>query len=1415
MAMAAPPDSPYALAMKDLPVEVIDALNELPEERPDELWPPPCWPGHFSKKSLLQLRDGSGISAQQPPYNFSVRYDLRPIAKQMGEKSAYLMLLDGETLRRIGRGSGIDTIAASRSWLARNALCSPPLLLARNCRGRLSGERIVQPEPHIYSNSEGVLLMLVVLTTDIKNHQQWEAACDLVHVRLSSPPIPCGLCGIAIPMRELAAHQEQGCPNVFTECPKCLAQVPLRDLVEHQRGNTAIECVSMCSAEMQTDEKEAQDRGTQCFVPQQVGAGVQTEFQFSAPENLRAEDPVPSLFPSAAIRWSAPSEGRGLCTEYRLTIMEFCGDEKDNHSQWSHVRVELLEVARLEQRCPVRGELRHVLEHLRPEAKYRLELQAQAPDGTLSPAAMVVLSTLSRLQGLESLPDDTKAGIEAEVVAPHQPTFQQFKDELIQMRAEALSLRDQSTQDGPGLKHRAGMDDVTRDVECQAFPTKLEDAACQADPEVIIYKDKAVGNNFPLIASTAVQCGFETTESSMQCEVRTADSTCQASYPPRSDTCHLLAEMELDAMASIHGSGEILRQTGASNLLHMLLVLLANTLALIGIILADLLPETMWPMLASVILLVLLNGLELAFFEIFPSSARVASKLRAWRKQHGHLNRSIWAAALWIGPDALNLFRAAIQPYGHRYSGINQQEQEKGGFGKSGTVAGDAEAGTRQARELRMEGKHSAAPPQAPPRSARTGDPTAQDAVPPPPIATQRYVSAAKSYKPAPGGGFEMRTTGIVPGAGVQVSALQLASQRSLAALPNQDVNELRMALADAVSEDLAGAKCPVCNHVTPIPDLQDLWRSTRFGLYCIAPQLGISVLLLARQVEANISDTADTLRIIVHGCAALAHFILLLWVAARWTQYWLRRSARKATVSSIKAEVEPDGQLVRLSWRGFESSLCDAWVVSLRSFDKKEEDNLRVWMLEGTMGSAMKWAHGKSLKLDQPPAGHHWVTVQPWLRNGGLSMPVAVGHLNIPTDKDRAAEATVTAARNAKAALTPVGSWPLPPGWMDKFRGELPEFADAATDAKPWEVVDASTDPKDPVKPVCDAGVQNVAVGMDAQVQFPAVRVETRDAETNPEVVKVSEQLTAKIGTELNCFDLPVAIHAVEQPDAEVAADPEIAKGLWLSWAPHGLMEAAPRLIAHARRMGIDGQPLADEPSEHGARVVADMSLNQAFFQRLEAGRYELLLSCELGACTAEVVKCPHDRCTHHCWAQHLEEHRMQCIWHPQLCPNAGVGCEWQGCFDEIEDHLLECEHRLVPCRNSAYGCAERMKWCDEPEHVQNCEVQRVIDVAEQVELILSEPCPDYRNPDVVQGVAVLTSYSMYVRVGPGDSQWVPWTAPGHCVNCDKPVDRKDKGLQSQDREHWICWSCMSRQIKWDELRENEAEVAGINAGK
>ncbi|CAJ1331257.1 unnamed protein product, partial [Effrenium voratum] len=165
---------------------------------------------------------------------------------------AYLMLLDGETLRRLGKGVGLELAAACKSWVARKALCAPPQLLARDGHSKLVGEIVVQPDPHLYSNSEGVLLMTVVLTKDIRDTKLWQPAGDLISYRLGSPPVQCGLCRATVAQRELNSHQRE-CPQLSTACPRCSKRVPVRELATHQTGEECLRSSCMCT---QTDEKE-------------------------------------------------------------------------------------------------------------------------------------------------------------------------------------------------------------------------------------------------------------------------------------------------------------------------------------------------------------------------------------------------------------------------------------------------------------------------------------------------------------------------------------------------------------------------------------------------------------------------------------------------------------------------------------------------------------------------------------------------------------------------------------------------------------------------------------------------------------------------------------------------------------------------------------------------------------------------------------------------------------------------------------------------------------------------------------------------------------------------------------------------------------------------------------------------------
>ncbi|CAE7224988.1 SPCC550.07 [Symbiodinium natans] len=460
---------------------------------------------------------------------------------------------------------------------------------------------------------------------------------------------------------------------------------------------------------------------------------------------------------------------------------------------------------------------------------------------------------------------------------------------------------------------------------------------------------------------------------------------------------------------------------------------------------------------------------------------------------------------------------------------------------------------------------------------------------------------------------------------------------------------------------------------------------------------------------------------------------------------------------------------MLQLKWRGVEDVVCDAWFVVFHSFDKK--DVVRVEMLPGRP-SRGQWADKSCLQLQDIPPGHFWVSVLCWHR-GALTMPLAMGHCEI---SEISASPAIEGEEKGSMTWCPV-----------------PDVVAVPKEAKPWQGVDAGTDPKDVIRPVAHAEVQNVPASVDAASQFPAVPVEMCDASTSPEIASASEKRTAKVGTGLGSFDLPVQLLCQESASSQVGSQAEGAKGLWLSWLPHGLAEAAPRLVVHARHMAG-----GDAPGEPGARVPAAMSLNQASFEHLEAGRYEFLLSCELGACYAEVKRCPHDRCAQHVWSHNLEEHVRHCPWQPRACPRAPV-CDWHGCEDELQDHLQECPGQQIPCQHSELGCWWVGTAKDLAAHLdQDCEAQRLLDIVGPLNELLSEACPDYRNPEVLRLQAKAAAYRRSV-CAPG-GPWREWKTPGRCFSCRKPVERREQGLQGGER--WLCWSCLPRHVDWQHFK-------------
>ncbi|CAK8985822.1 Putative amidase [Durusdinium trenchii] len=1192
-------------------------LSEVPKEQPDELWPPPLWPGHFCKKSLLQLRDSSGLAAQSPPYSFAVRYDLRPLTKQMGEKSAYLMLMDGETLRRIGKGSGLDLIAATKSWIARTALCAPPQLLARNAQGKLTGEIVVQPDPHLYSNSEGVLLMTVVLTTDIKDTHLWQPAGDLMSYRLGSPPVQCGLCGTTVALRELYAHQNE-CPEVMVPCPRCDKRVLIRHLSAHQKGD---DCLSSTGMATQTVDLDTEDVGSQCVTPALLPVGVQTSYSSAmlAPK-LVCEEPVAALVPFLALRWAPPTpQVRQLLTEYQLTVSEFVGE------QWKLLRVELLDIERLE-RSSGSGELRHELTQLRPGTKYRLELQLRACDGALGPIrarAVLTIHTLSRLAGFEGLSEEERSSLSTAM-------------ESGKGRPESLSVREQATQAGPGFVQGACKSEMCREIGVQAFPKVCTESACQVDPVVAGRTDTACGPEWPSLSSCGVQCKVKSCDSSSQCEVKSVQSSCQAQFPSRQQTGDAKADLEMDVYSGVPGWREVLLQAGFVDLLRFLLVFFGNGLALAGILLAELPSQELWPMLASLIAILPFNALELLFFEMFPPSRRSANKLRIWRRRHPNMNMVVQAAVVGLTPDALQLYRAPMQPGGRRFTGV---------------------------------------------------------------------------VGPAPESGAPTGAVRKVPG-----------------------------------TAELCAVQCPMCRQLSPIPRMGDLWRSTRFLLYCHLPQLVLASWLLGRRLAALGSDL-DYGRAAIHGGAVAAHAILVFWIFGYWILYRCRRRAQQLKVADLSAELDVD--TVKLRWEGIQEVLCEAWFVVFHSFDRK--NILRIEMLPSEPLNQLP--SDPALELHGIPSGHFWISVLSWHRSGGLSMPLAMGHCEIPGNEEE-----------------------------EELKGPRKSCVDAQTEAYP-KVHDVGTDPLHVLRPTADAECQNVAISVDAVTQFPPCPVELVDAATAPAERTSSEHRRSASGSAVGCFDLPVPLRPEDQASSST---PEGAKGLWLSWAPVGLQELAPRLVAQARLVG--GEDL----------VFAAMGVNRANFQ-LEAGRYELLLSCELGHCQAEVLRCPHPRCQQRFWANDLQAHLSRCAWQPRMCSRAADGCDWQGTSDELEEHELECLALELHCRHQHFGCRWVGPATAESQHLKVCEVHQLTTLIEELDALLNEACPDFRHPEMLKHLARLAEYRRFVRPG----TWKEWKSAGSCCNCMKVMDRKEKGLQCEAANSHLCWTCMPNHIDWKSLRE------------
>ncbi|CAE8634798.1 unnamed protein product [Polarella glacialis] len=1375
-----------------------------PMPRANELWPPPCWPGHICKKSLLQLRDGGAHQLLQPPYMLSVRYDLRPIMKQMGEKSAYLVLLDGEALRRIGRGSGLDILSASRSWIARDAMCAQPQLLARSWNGKLNGEITVQPEPRKFDNGDGVLLLLVMLTPDFKNAQLWEAACDVLCLRLGSPPVSCGLCQEVVPQRDLTRHQHEQCPQVFAECPKCMGSVHVRELAKHLSGDSCVQTRGIAIQTMPPPKAVAREVQAVCNME---AAEVQTEYVLPAPQRLHVEELLASLSPFAVVRWTAPAEElRHLCLQYRLSVSEYRGD---GDVLKSLLRVEHLEVAQLQQRDGLLlGEFRHEIEQLRPATQYRLGLQAVAPDGSTGPPAYVVVTTLGRLNEVRASLWDVNMDVDAQITAGTA---------LLIKGGEALDVRDATCQAGMGYVwgdhlQEAGCQTSPwgKDVGCQfQYITPTDEAACQA--LIPGAEDAACQSEDPVLAEQAIQCGHPYSGR--------VDAASAANVPEQIDA-GVDADLELDSLGLFcpeNGSlAALLRQIRGSELFQVLLVIAGNSMAIAGILLADSLPEEMWPMIASLLVMVFLNGIELFFFEAMLSD-KARARLRLWRQRNRNLNRAILSAVLLVTTEALHLYRAVIRPDSYRFA--SEEASKLGSTGASQTASkGSKKVGGQG-------GADTEAPKSRPPQKMSE----AQHKAPPP-------AEARDQTREAPDPDFQ----GVLVSAGARYKDDARVAAGGFIAKAQTGFSQRQIIMANEHGDNLA-AKCPACNHYHAVPGLSSLWRNTRSVAYCSLPQLVIASWLLERELRKDDFSASPTLPAI-HATTVALHSCLLLLLLLRWAQYGWRVWARVAKPEELHTKVLPEARLVHLRWDGLQSQSrpCDAWLVSWHSVD--DPSNLRVEVLRSRSTSAPSWCSSahvpqlSCLELQEVCPGHYFVQVQPWRRRGGLSMPVAEGHCVVPTTE--VTEDTDEAPLAKGLPTTKAEQAPLAKGLPGCIGEEGPRTCDASTDPRPLEVADAATD-SPPVPTAADAAVNAIADVVDAATQRGEDGV-------RPLSFPASGQLRASTGTNIGSQ----CLHVDLRPCSSTSV-----KGLCLDWAPHGLMEMAPRLEVHARRMhgggrsrsrgaleapaapagaaapagssagsspGSAAPPPPPPPpppmfapysaGDAAVRVTADLGFHRAFFPRLELGTYELVLSTELGTLTAEVIKCPHVRCGQHMWTESLADHVQQCPYRGVLCSNAAPGCRWTGCFIDLEEHLSsDCKRRPRPCRYCEQGCVWIGQAEAEPAHAEKCPRQVCEDrdklfawIAKRVEEKLNLPSPDYHDEELLAGTELLKSLRTFVPAK-CNSPWEEWREFGNCQECNKAVDRKEKGLHCQKGGHWICWGCVCRLIDWDKSSNDE----------
>lgn len=138
----------------------------------------------LGRPGLLTL--AGEVDALRAPYSITVRYDLRPVANSIGaEEKVFLAALDVERLQ----SRGLDALAASESWIARDCLClkSGRLRLLPTRAGPGEVKIVLQPAVTGASESdEDRVLLRVVAIRNTQDPRDWNVLGSAVMLRMDT-----------------------------------------------------------------------------------------------------------------------------------------------------------------------------------------------------------------------------------------------------------------------------------------------------------------------------------------------------------------------------------------------------------------------------------------------------------------------------------------------------------------------------------------------------------------------------------------------------------------------------------------------------------------------------------------------------------------------------------------------------------------------------------------------------------------------------------------------------------------------------------------------------------------------------------------------------------------------------------------------------------------------------------------------------------------------------------------------------------------------------------------------------------------------------------------------------------------------------------------------------------------------------